>query len=197
MKNQKIRELENLEDFNRVYQVFSGAPYYEKYTDEEIKEIYDEYKEKGKIYGAFDKENECIGIVAVERGVKKDHPVSFNNGDDEVMYLAEVAVLDKYRKAGVGSQLMLYAVMESKLLGYKKMYMRTIGGGKSMSYNIANKIGFKQIPNVCQNVEKEKVDGNVTALPSIFLELDLNSLNRESIGQVIKNPSLDSKEREI
>ena len=32
----KIKELTNVEDFKKVYMVFSGQPYNEKYTDEEL-----------------------------------------------------------------------------------------------------------------------------------------------------------------
>ena len=44
----KIKEIEKLEDFKKVYKVFSGPPYNEKYTDEELEEIFTEYKENGK-----------------------------------------------------------------------------------------------------------------------------------------------------
>ena len=50
--NSQIKELTNLEDFKRVYKVFSGPPYNEKYTEEELTEIFREYQEKGYIYAA-------------------------------------------------------------------------------------------------------------------------------------------------
>lgn len=87
---------------------------------------------------------------------------------------------------------MLYGVMQSKALGYEKLYMRTLERG-SMSYSIALKIGFKQISNVFQSVKKERVNGQVETMQNIFLEIDLNSLNRENLKQGIKmaNPSTD------
>ena len=68
-------------------------------------------------------------------------------------YLAEVAVLPKYRNTGLGTNLMLYAVLDAKIKGYKNMYMRTIGAGsgKSMSAGIAQKIGFNILPNIMEN----------------------------------------------
>ena len=106
----KVREGVSLIDFKRVYRVFSGPPYNEKYTDEELQEIYDEYKEKGYIYGVYAGEV-CAGIIALERGSKKDQPVSFQ--DDETMYLADIAVLNRYRKTGLGTQLMLFGDRKS------------------------------------------------------------------------------------
>lgn len=185
----QIKELKKLEDFKNVYKVFSGPPYNEKYTEEELEEIFREYQEKGYIYGAYN-DTECIGLIALERGAKTNQPVSFQ--DDSVMYLADIAVLNEYRRKGLGNQLMLYGVMQSKALGYKRLYMRTLENG-SMSYGIAMRIGFKQIPDAFQNVEKERVNGTVETMRNIFLEIDLDSLNkgclREGLGCV--NPSKD------
>lgn len=42
--NGKIRELTNLEDFKKVYKVFSCPPYNEKYTEEELEELFLYYR---------------------------------------------------------------------------------------------------------------------------------------------------------
>ncbi len=188
----KITELNNLDDFKRVYRVFSGPPYNETYTEEELEEIFKEYQEKGYMYGAYNGE-ECVGLIALERGAKPDQPVKFE--DKDVMYLADVAVLNNYRRNGIGNQLMLYGVMQSKILGYRKLYMRTLAKG-SMSYNIALRMGFKLIPNTFQIVEKERTNGKVEAMQNIFLVYDLESIKREAIAQEIKMLPA-SKEKEI
>lgn len=140
------------------------------------------------------KRNVC-GLIALERGRKESQPVKFET--DKVMYLADVAVLDEYRRMGLGNQLMLYGVMKSKEMGYDKLYMRTLERG-SMSYGIALKIGFKQIPNLFQNVEKERVNGQVETMQNIFLELDLNSLNKDTLKQGIQMVSANrDSEREM
>lgn len=180
--NGQIKELTNLEDFKKVYKVFSGPPYNEKYTEEELEEIFKEYQEKGYMYGAYNYD-ECVGLIALERGAKEDQPVNYQN--EKVMYLADIAVLDNYRRKGLGNQLMLYGVMQSKVLGYDKMYMRTLEKG-SMSYGIASKIGFKQIPNVLQEVERERTNGLIETMQNIFIEIDLNSLNKDNLKQGIK-----------
>jgi len=187
----KVREGVSLIDFKRVYRVFSGPPYNEKYTDEELQEIYDEYKEKGYIYGVYAGEV-CAGIIALERGSKKDQPVSFQ--DDETMYLADIAVLNRYRKTGLGTQLMLFGVMQSKALGYKRIYMRTLENG-SMSYGIARKIGFVPIEGVSQAVERERTDGGVSSVNNIFLELDLDRLDRNAIRRGIQEVSMEREKK--
>ena len=190
----KIKELNELGDFKRIYRVFSGPPYNEKYTDEELEEIFREYQEKGYIYGVY-KESQCVGLIALERGAKSNQPIKFENGK-KIMYLADVAVLEKYRKKGLGNQLMLYGVMQSKLMGYQKLYMRTLEKG-SMSKGIALRLGFKQIPYIYQNVERERTNGRIETVKNIFLEIDLDSLSKETLKQSLEivNP-IKVEERE-
>lgn len=178
-----IKKLENLEDFQKVYKVFSGEPYNEMYTEEELEEIFREYEEKGYIYGAFNDDNKCMGLIAITRGQKNEHPVDYPG--EKVMYLSDIAVLDEYRRTGLGSQLIIYGLMESYAMGYSKMYMRTLEKGKSMSYGIANKVGFTQIPGVYQMVDRTRLDGNVEQEKNIFLDIDLKNLNREQLQQEI------------
>jgi len=178
----QIKELTDVEDFKKVYRVFSGPPYNEKYTEEELEEIFREYKQKGYIYGAFGEEG-CVGLIALERGVKTEHPVEFKN--ENVMYLADVAVLGEFRRRGLGNQLMIYGVMQSKILGFNRLYMRTLERG-SMSYGIASRIGFKQIPNAFQSVERERINGEMETMQNVFLEIDLNSLDKDSLRKGIE-----------
>lgn len=191
---EEIKELQELTDFKRVYQVFSGEPYNEKYTEEELEEIFTEYQQAGYIYGAYTQDG-CVGLIALERGAKKDQPVSF--AEERIMYLADVAVLEEYRRKGLGNQLMLYGVMQSKALGYDRLYMRTLERG-SMSYGIAQRIGFRQIPGAVQEVEKERVNGKLEVMQNIFLEIDLNALTREDMqaGIQMANPNREDVERE-
>jgi len=178
----KIKELTNVEDFKKVYSVFSGPPYNEKYTEEELEEIFKEYQDKGYIYGAYNLED-CIGMIALERGAKDEHPVKYQ--DEKIMYLADVAVLDRYRRKGLGNQLMIYGVMQSRLLGFDKLYMRTLERG-SMSKGIAQRIGFKQIPNVLQSVKRERMNGLIETMQNIFLEIDLRTLDKNKLKQGIE-----------
>ena len=191
---EQIQELQKLEDFKRVYRVFSGPPYNEKYTEEELEEIFIQYQQTGYLYGAYTQDG-CVGLIALERGRQEGHPVSFEG--EKVMYLADVAVLGEYRRKGVGNQLMLYGVMQSKQLGYDRLYMRTLETG-SMSYGIARRIGFQQIPGAQQGVERERVSGVSETMQNIFLEIDLRALKREDMkaGIQMASPKQVEMERE-
>lgn len=191
---EQIQELQKLEDFKRVYRVFSGPPYNEKYTEEELEEIFIKYQQTGYLYGAYTQDG-CVGLIALERGRQEGHPVSFEG--EKVMYLADVAVLGEYRRKGVGNQLMLYGVMQSKQLGYDRLYMRTLETG-SMSYGIARRIGFQQIPGAQQGVERERISGVSETMQNIFLEIDLRALKREDMkaGIQMASPKQVEMERE-
>ena len=186
--NEKIRELTNVEDFKNVYKVFTGEPYNESFTEEEYKEIFEKYRMNGMIFGAFN-ERECIGLIALEDGIIEGQPIDYDSG--KTMYLADIAVLEKYRKSGLGTQLMIYALMQSKIMGYDRIYMRTLEQGKSMSYGIARKLGFSQIPNTFQEVARNRQDGSRTFEKSIFLDFDLKNLSKSilrktNVGEKIK-----------
>lgn len=182
MSKSEIREMDSKENFRGVYKVFMEKPYEEKYTDEEMDEIFDEYKRKGKIYGAY-VDDRCVGLIAILKGKRKTQPVEFDT--DNVAYLADIAVLREYRVAGLGSKLMVAGLFKAKEDGFDKMYMRTLVKGESMSYGIANRLGFEEIEGVSQMVETENVRGEKQVKKNIFLEIDLNNLDKDKLKCVL------------
>ena len=177
----KISENVSYEDFKNIYKVFGEKPYEEKYTEEDFKEIYEEYLKKGKIYGAYVDER-LVGIIAITYGAKKGQPVNYEG--KEVVYLSDVAVDSEYRKQGLGTKLMAYVVAEGKIEGKNVIYMRTLKE-ESMSASIAKKIGFTQIEGAYQEVETESIYGTKQIKNNMFLELDLDSLTREKLNEIL------------
>lgn len=183
MKKSEIKEVNSVEDFAGVYKVFSEKPYEEKYTEEDYREIYEEYKKLGNIFGAY-VDGRCVGLIAILKGKRKGQPVDFTNNDD-VAYLADIAVLGEYRAAGLGTKLMIDALMRTKTSGFKQMYMRTLTKGESMSYGIAKKVGFEEIEGVSQMVETENIRGEKQIKKNIFLSIDLNNLDRNKVKSAL------------
>lgn len=177
----KITENVSYEDFKNIYKVFGEIPYEEKYTEEDFREIYREYMEKGKIYGAY-VDGILRGIIAITYGAKKNQPISFN--DKKVLYLSDVAVDKEYRKKGLGTKLMAYVIASGKLEGNNIIYMRTLKEG-SMSASIARKLGFKKIPDVEQDVTTESIYGTSQTKKNIFLSMDLDMLSREDLSSIL------------
>ncbi len=153
--NGVVRNNVSYEDFAKVFKVFGHAPFFEKWTPEMVRETYESFNAKdGEIFGYY-VNDECAGIVTIHPMVKGEHPVSYPD-NVKVMYLSDVATLPKFRKRGIGTILFDVAMRHSKVLGYDYMYLRTNERGKSMSYSIAEKCGFKQICDLCQEVEFDR-----------------------------------------
>ena len=148
----KIRNNVSYDDFTKVFKVFSYAPFFEDWSSEMVSDAYNSFDvEDGYIFGYY-VEGQCVGILTLRPIVVGEHPVSYPS-NAKVMYLSDVATLPKYRGMGIGTQLFLHGLRHSKVLGYDYMYLRTNEKGDSMSYSIAEKCGFKQIWDLCQEVE--------------------------------------------
>lgn len=178
----RIKKISDVEEFKRVYKVFEGKPYGELYTPEEVEGFFEDYKKNGWILGAYTSEG-CVGLISLQRGVEKDQPVDF--GDDKVLYLADVAVLEPYRKMGLGRMLMSLAVVSGKALGCDIVYMRTLKEG-SMSKGIAEDLDFVEIPELVQDVERTGLDGKKKISTNIFLKLDVNNLDERKVRECMK-----------
>ena len=187
--NSKITDFVSYDDFKRIYKVFSEMPYEEKYTEEDFKEIYDEYLKKGKIYGAY-VDGTLRGIIAVTYGKKDNQPVEFE--DKSILYLSDVAVDSNYRKKGLGTKLMAYVIASGKLEKNDIIYMRTLKEG-SMSASIAKSLGFKLIDSIEQDVTTENIYGRMQTKKNIFLSIDLNLLDKEKLNSIL-NIARDTKE---
>ncbi len=162
-----------LEDFVNVYKVFRNPPYYEAWTDNMIREEYEDLLSDGHVCGYYI-DTKCVGLITFRPMRLKDlHPVHYEH-PEKVAYLADIAVLPEYRGKGIGTQLMQYALDELKREGFQKVYMKTLVVGKSMSYGIAVKLGFKLLEGVTsidkmERVSNEKEEEDV----KIYLDREL------------------------
>ncbi len=169
----EIRDNVSYEDFAKVFKVFTYAPFFEDWSSEMVLNAYNTFKVKdGYIFGYYF-EDECVGILTLRPIIPGEHPVTYPS-DVKVMYLSDIAVMPEYRGMGIGTQLFLHGLRHSKVLGYDFIYLRTNEKGTSMSYHIAEKCGFKQIWDLCQEVEfpRTKTDIPTTDL-RIFMDRKL------------------------
>ena len=150
----EIRNNVNYEDFASVFKVFTSAPFFEDWTSEMVLNAYHSLDVKdGIIFGFYLKDsNECVGLLTLRPAVDGEHPVSFPN-NSKVMYLSDVATLQKCRGMGIGTELFLHGLRHTRVLGYDYIYLRTNEKSKSMSYRIAEKCGFRQVWDVYQEVD--------------------------------------------
>ena len=67
------------------------------------------------------------------------------------MYVSDLAVLPEYRKRGIGTQLLKYALEVATSEGYEFAYMR-INDNNPMGYNLSKACGFEKDYRHCQVV---------------------------------------------
>lgn len=150
--NGEIRSNVSYEDFAKVFKVFSYAPFFEDWSPQMVSQAYHSFDVKdGNIFGYY-LDDKCVGILTLRPSIHGEHPVKFPR-DSKTMYLSDVATLPRYRGMGIGTQLFLHGLRHTKVLGYKYIYLRTNEKGISMSYPIAEKCGFEQIWDLCQEVD--------------------------------------------
>lgn len=150
----RIKNLKEYREFRKIFEIFKYYPFYEAWTEKEFKEEFEYLKEKGEIFGWYLDNDEIIGLISLIYGAKKNHPVSFDN-PNKIMYLSDIAVLDKFRGQGVGGGLLDFAINYTNLLKYyEAMYLRTNLYG-SMSEGIAKSRGFEIIKNNNEIITEE------------------------------------------
>ena len=100
--------------------------------------------------------NKIVGLLNLVYGAQKNHPLEFDN-PEKVMYISDIAVLEKFRGKGCGSELAKYSIDFTKSLNkYELMYLRTNLVG-SMSEGIFKKQGFEIVNDKNGNILTQEV----------------------------------------
>ena len=175
MSRREIKAItpDKIEDFVKLYEVFRNSPYYEAWTKDNIREEFKDLYKNGHVYGYY-LNNECVGLVTFRpMRFKDNHPVYYEH-PEKVAYLADITVLEEHRKKGIGTELMQYAFEVLRKEGFEVVYMKTLEIGKSMSYGIAIKSGFRLLEGVTsidrmERVIKERAEDDI----KIYLEKTL------------------------
>lgn len=167
-----IRRVTNFEQFEKLYKIFEEPPYNEKFTREEVFEIYNELISLGHIDGYF-LNNNLIGCIGYRRMITDEHPVKYDY-NEQVAYFAEIIVQREHRGHGFGTELINHMLKCLKSEGYSKVYMRTLQPEQSMSYRIAVNCGFSLMKGIVQEVESPRTtEDRSTVDIRIFLEKNL------------------------
>lgn len=158
----EIRSNISYEDFAKVFNVFTYAPFFEDWSSEMVLNLYNSFKVKDGIIFGYYLNEECVGILTLRPSIPGEHPVCFPS-NSKTMYLSDIATLPKCRGMGIGTQLFLHGLRHTQVLGYDNIYLRTNEKGTSMSYSIAEKCGFTQIWDLCQEVDFPRINPNISS----------------------------------
>ena len=97
--NNVIKDVNNYDDFKKVFLVFCGAPFFENWKEDELRKEYEYLKQNGEIYGYYLNNLDMVGLVSIIYGAVKDHPLLFTS-PEKTIYLSDIAIIPTERGNG-------------------------------------------------------------------------------------------------
>ena len=178
-----IEQVQNQQQLNaylqnglcQTYQeAFSQAPYFEYFSDSDVKEIFESYLKTGISFVAVDK-GQVIGFSAAT-------PIDANPGvldavrnsitKSNVWYMADLGVKSDYRRQGIANELVKIRI--DSIPNNAQIIMRTSVDNHA-SQNIYKALGFTRIQNAIQNVEQARQNQSVQSDIRLFMTKDKNA----------------------
>ena len=147
-----IKELKK-DEYKIFYKLFKGfelAPFFEKWTDEEIEKTFEEFMQDGLVFGLKDK-----GIITILPEKRKSSILPYSEWG-KFCYISDVMVDENSRRQGIGGSLLKFALDYMKKDGWDTSYFRTNYKG-SLLEPVATKQGFKDVKDKQGNVITEEV----------------------------------------
>ncbi len=147
-----------LHEFSEVYrEAFGGPPYFEKYTDSQLKEIWDGHIENVMILAMRNGRVVGFGCSHPVAGVREDDVRSFIEAHsdhnqlpvEKTVFMSDLGVLESVRGCGLGTKLILERLIEAEKDGYTHYAMRT-AAINSNSERIYRSAGAKALSGVQQ-----------------------------------------------
>lgn len=172
------------EEFIQVYkEVFRGAPFYEDFTENEVREILTKYLLPESYLVIAIKDNKMVGYGA-------SIPATFCPGQvreilskyvviEETIFNADLAVLPDYRRMGIGTRLIELRNEYSNTIGAGYIAMRTNKTG-SLSKGIYLRHGFEELPESMQ-VKQKRIDNRLSEVDERVLLVKSISHTQEAI----------------
>ena len=138
-----ISVVNNFKDFQEVFKVFMSEPFFEAWTENDMKEEFEDIKSHGEILGYYTN-FDIAGLLTLIDGAKESHPVKFEN-PEKVIYISDVATKKEYRGKGYAKDLVNYFMhfLDNQDY-YDRAYLRTNLEG-SMSEGLFIPYGFETI----------------------------------------------------
>lgn len=165
--NQLVTALDKL-DLVAAYDVFKKAPYFEEFTEREVKDIFTGYQQKGILFLARTSEK-IIGFGAAiplsQEKIIATLAEACGIDPKEAWYMADLGVVEDRRREKIGTQL-----IQARLNVLPKdstAIMRT-SVNNIASQTIYRNLGFTQMDGMVQEVEQKRVDGSVWRDERIF-----------------------------
>ena len=145
----------------QLYQgVFADYPYFEKFTPEEVKQIFREYLSGGGLIFILMNNQELIGFAA---------GTYLENCSPGFFYIADLGVKKEHRRQGKGILLIqtLMSWAQEMYPNLTAFLLRTTIRNQP-AINLYTKLGFSEIPNLYQEAVQTRQNGQLQSDTRIF-----------------------------
>jgi len=166
-----------LEDgLTTLYQsVFAGPPYFEKFSDQEVKETFTEILSGKGIIFVFKENGEVISFAA-GAPLSSFGPEILKKrfAPEKTFYFAELGVKENRRRQGIGifmTKLLINSTQEEYPL-FKIFCMRT-SVDNLPSIGLAKRAGLTVVPDLREFVLQERQDGSIKEDERLFMAMTL------------------------
>ncbi len=156
-----VRSSSDYSGFMEVYrEAFGGEPYFETYTDDEIRAIWDEHVSNGRIILAWDEEDlgRVVGfgcslplhhahhdVQEFLAGCIDDGLLPEDFSFDNSWYMSELGVLEAYRNRGIAYELVRNRLLDVSHIRAKYYIMRTAHDKPSNSRHLYEQLGGQPV----------------------------------------------------
>ena len=184
LKMFQIIDLEQLENafyaglIERYQEIFAEPPYFEQFSDNEVRELFTAYTVEGLVFLIQD-DPAIVGFGAVLPFVKS--PVAylgerFGIDPEHTWYMTELGIKREYRKRGLACQL-VQAIL-NLLTSDNTVILRT-SERNIAAQSLYSGLGFQTI-SVTENVSQQRQDGTIQIDKRIFM-IKIVALDNESL----------------
>jgi ribosomal protein S18 acetylase RimI-like enzyme len=142
-----ISVVNNFKDFQEVFKVFMSEPFFEAWTEEDMKEEFEDIKSHGEILGYYTN-FDIAGLLTLIDGAKESHPVKFEN-PEKVIYISDVATKKEYRGKGYARILLDSMLEQARSLGYELFTFTTKPDVMKTAYELYKRMDFEELG--CEN----------------------------------------------
>ncbi len=150
----------------KLYEIFRAAPYFESFTDAEVKDFFEGYMRDGILLLARNADK-IIGFnAAVPLATVPDIAEIIGISEDQkggIWYIADLGDDEEFRNMGIGEQLTTATNDQIRCNGGTRVYLRT-SENNFKALSLYKKLGFQTILNAMQEVRQKR---SIPGVPEI------------------------------
>ncbi len=160
---------------------FATKPFYELLSLDDILEYYNEFNEGGAYVAKveYEKDNSYPVSLLSWKGAKEtEHPIYIKD-TSKMAYISDSMTLPSYRRRGIQTELLYFALSKMKDKGYESVYLRTVEDSEM------NKLAKKSGMKLCKD-ENKNVILQITKTPRSFEYIyEMKKVNREKLYNLL------------